>query len=232
MILCDYCGVELGERSEVCPLCGKSLQRSGDKEIELKNTPSEIISIKEKENRRNFWELSAILAFSGIAVCTIIELLLTRKLKWSLFPDISIFTAWIILTLILYCRRRTAILIPGLVLSVLAAVLAFDLITPEANWFLPVGLPMAIAVFFAAALTIVLYRSANFKGFNIIASTLFLLAGLMVATEVILDEYLRGSVELRWSGIAAVSILPVALIFLFYHYRLKRGNRLDSFFHI
>jgi hypothetical protein len=48
----------------------------------------------------------------------------------------------------------------------------------------------------------------------------------------ILDEYLNGVVDFRWSLIAAISILPVALIFFFYHYRLKKGNRLDSFFHI
>jgi len=51
-------------------------------------------------------------------------------------------------------------------------------------------------------------------------------------TEVILDNFFQGMTDLRWSLIAAVSVLPVALILSFYHYRLKKGKQLDSFFHV
>jgi hypothetical protein len=32
--------------------------------------------------------------------------------------------------------------------------------------------------------------------------------------------------------ITGVSLLPIALVLLFVHYRMKRGKRLDSYFHI
>jgi len=83
-----------------------------------------------------------------------------------------------------------------------------------------------------AGIVLVLYRKAHFKGLNIIAAALIVLSGFCVITEMVLDEYLNGMIDLRWSLITAISILPVALIISFYHYRLKKGNRLDSFFHI
>jgi hypothetical protein len=53
-----------------------------------------------------------------------------------------------------------------------------------------------------------------------------------VLTEIILDKHVRGSVDVHWSLLAAVSILPIALVLLFVHYRMKKGNKLDSFFHV
>ncbi len=232
MIICANCGVELEDGLIVCPLCGQSPEINGKQEHTSNNYPSDIIRLHRKENRKHLWELSGIIAFSGIAVCTIVDLLISKGLRWSLFSDASILTAWIILTLFLYAYKRMGILIPGLVIAVTGALVAYDLISPGREWFLPVGFPLTIAAFFAAGTILVLYRAANFKGFNIIAASLVVMAGLCIITEMILDNYLTGSLNLRWSLIAAISIFPVALIFFFYHYRLKKGNQLDSFFHI
>jgi divalent metal cation (Fe/Co/Zn/Cd) transporter len=70
------------------------------------------------------------------------------------------------------------------------------------------------------------------RGLNIIASIFIALSGFCIVTEMVLDKYFNGAVDIRWSLIVSVSILPVALVLFFYHYRLKKGNRLDSFFHI
>lgn len=232
MIICANCGVELEDGLKVCPLCGQSTEINVKQEHASNSYPSDIIRLHRKENRKHLWELSGIIAFSGVAVCTIVDLLTSKSLKWSLFSDASVLTAWMILTLFLYASGRLGVLFPGLVITVSGALLAFDLISQGREWFLPVGLPLTIAAFFAAGTIIVLYRAANFKGFNIIAASLVVQAGLCIITEMILDNCLTGSVNLRWSLIAAISVFPVSLIFFFYHYRLKKGNQLDSFFHI
>lgn len=232
MIICVNCGVELDDGLKICPLCGNNPWNNDEQEHLSQNYPSEIIRLNKKENRRHLWELSLIIAFSGIAVCTIVDLLVSKGLRWSLFSDVSILAGWIIMTLFLYANKRTWIIIPGLMLTILGALLAYDLIIPGINWFFPVGFPLTISACVAAGTVLVLYQAANFKGFNIIAVTLIVLAGFCILTEIILDKYLDGYVYLRWSLIAAVSVLPVALIFFFYHYRLKKGNQLGSFFHI
>ena len=213
-------------------LCGRDPENKVEQEDVSDTYPSDIIQLQKKENRRYLWELSGILAFSGIAGCTIIDLLISKELKWSLLSDVSIFTAWVILTLYQFAYKKTLTIITCLMLTVLTSLFFLDLIAGGREWFLTLGLPETIAVFVAAGTVIFLYRVVHLKGLNILASALMVLSGFCIITEMILDKYLKGVVDLRWSLIVAVSVLPVALLFFFYHYRLKKGNRLDSFFHI
>jgi Family of unknown function (DUF6320) len=232
MTICVNCGIELDEGLRVCPLCGKDAGEKSEQEHISNNYPSGIIQLQRKENRRYLWELSGIIAFSGIAVCTIVDLLVSKSLKWSLFSDVSIAAVWIILSLFLFAYKKPFILVSFLMLTILAALFFIDLIAAGREWFFPVGLPVTIAASIALGAIIILYRAAHFKGLNIIAAALIILSGFSIIIEMTLDEYLFGFVYLRWSLIAAISILPVALVFFFYHYRLKKGNRLDSFFHV
>lgn len=231
MTICINCGVELEDGLIICPLCGMHPGEKDEQKAPV-NYPSDVIGQHRKETRKYLWELFGIIAFSGIAACTILDLLISRGLGWSLFSDVSVLGAWIILTLFLYASKRPVILIPGLMLTILAGQLAIDLIGTEPEWFFPVGLPVTTAAFCASGIVTALYRKAHFTGLNLIASAIVLFSGFFVLTEIILDKFSGGPVDLRWSLIIAVSILPVALILFFYHYRLKKGNRLDSFFHI
>jgi len=232
MITCVNCGVELEDGITICPLCGKSPGNTSAKSNIGGTYPSDIITLNRIENRRHLWELGAIIAFSCIAVCTIVDFLISTKLDWSLYSDISVIVLWITLTLILFLKKRLILFFSGLIITLLSALLAFDLIDSGFDWFFPVGLPLAVSASITGSLIVFLYRTARYKGFNIIAAALIALAGLTVLTELILDNYFHGTVDLRWSLIAAVSVLPVALILSFYHYRLKRGKQLDSFFHV
>jgi hypothetical protein len=232
MTICVNCGVELDEGLKICPLCGKDPGSKEEQENNFDNYPSAIIQLQKKENRGYLWELSGIIAFSGIAICTIIDLIITRGLKWSLLSDVSIAAAWVILTLYQFVYKRTLIMGASLMLTILAALFLIDLISTGREWFFPFGLPATIAAFVAVGVVIFLYKAAHLKGLNIIAAALMVFSGFCIVIEVILDEYIHGRVNIRWSLIVSVSILPVALVFFFYHYRLKKGNRLDSFFHI
>ena len=232
MTVCVNCGIELDDGLNICPLCGKYQGNNGDQENAPENYPSDIIQLHKKENRKHIWELSGIIAFSGITVCTIVDLLINKGLRWSLFSDVSILAAWVIITIFLFVYKKPLALSASLMLTILTALFFIDLIADGSEWFFPVGLPATVAAFIAAGSIIILYKAAHFKGLNIIAAALVILSGFCIITEIILDKYLDDIVNLRWSLITAVSILPVALIFFFYHYRLKKGNRLDSFFHI
>jgi hypothetical protein len=232
MTLCVNCGVELDEGLLICPLCGKDPEKKVEEKNRPKNSPAGIIHLQKKENRRYLWELSGIIAFSGIAACTIIDLLISKELKWSLLSDISIVTAWVIMTLYLFAFKRTWIIVSLLLITVLTSLFLLDFIAAGGSWFLPLGLPVTIAVFVSAVIILLLYKSVHMNGLNIIASAFIVLSGFCILVEIIVDKYMDGIVNYRWSLFVAVAILPVALVLFFYHYRLKKGNRLDSFFHI
>jgi len=232
MAICVSCGIELDDDLKVCPLCGKARENDVDQEQSPESFPSGIIQLHKKENRRHLWELSGIIVFSAITVCTIVDLLVNKGLRWSLFSDVSTIAVWIIMSVFLFLKKKAYVTTALLLITVLSALFFIDIIDTGNKWFLPVGFPLAVAAFVAAGTIIILYKAAHFKGLNIIATALITLSGLCIVTEMILDEYMNGSIQLRWSLIAAVSIFPVSLIFFFYHYRLKKGHRLDSFFHI
>ena len=232
MNLCINCGVELEEGLKQCPLCGKNQGDPADVKVETSNYPSDIIHLHKTETRKHIWELTGIIAFSGIAVCTIVDLVIGKGIKWSLFADVSIISAWSILTFILLKIRKPWILITGLSATVLLMLLMFDLISAKADWFIPVGLPITLAAVFFVCLVVILYQYTRFKGFYILAIIFLSVAGFCILTEVILDKYVKGLIDLRWSLLAAVSILPIALVLFYVHYRMKKGNKLDSFFHI
>lgn len=232
MKICINCGVELDDGMNPCPLCGMDpAVKAGQEEIS-ENSPSSIIRLQRKENRRYLWELSGIVAFSGIVACTIIDLMLTKSLHWSLYSDVSISAAWVIVSLFLFLHKKPLILASILMMIILAVLFIINLFSGAGEWFFPVGLPVTVCAFGVAFAIIILYRTVDFRGLNIIASAILLLAGFIVVIELSLDNFINGKTELRWSLITAVSILPVSLILFFYHYRLKKGNRLDSLFHV
>lgn len=234
MNFCTNCGVELDKNLITCPLCGFTIGKEDLFEPVHKSEyyPSDIILLHKKENRKHFWELSGIIAFSGILVCTIVDLVIHKTLSWSLFSDTSIMASWICLTLILMAFRKYFLIIPGLLITILTMLFLFNLFSPPVNWFYGIALPITIALFVAVSIVVVLWKIAHFRGFNILAIAFLVLSGFCVVCEVFIDKYISSKVDIHWSAIVSASILPIALILLFVHYRMKKGKRLDSYFHV
>jgi len=234
MSYCTNCGVELDKELISCPLCGFTAGKNDNTENTIKSEhyPSDIILLYKKETRRHIWELSGIITFSGIAVCTIVDFVIRKSLTWSLYADTSILASWICLTLILLTFRKYFIIIPGFLFTILATLFLFDFFSPPVNWFYGIGLPLTITLFVCISIMVALWNIAHFKGFNILAFAFFVLSGFCIVSEVFINKYLFDQVGIRWSAIVAVSLLPIALVLLFVHYRMKRGKRLDSYFHV
>jgi hypothetical protein len=234
MNLCTNCGVELDNDISACPLCGINIgeRQNTEKAVTPDHYPSDIILLHKTEKRRYLWELTGIIAFSGITVCSIVDLVIGKHLSWSLYADTSIFAAWIALTLILLKFKKYFIVFPGLLLTILLMLFLFDLFSPPLNWFFGLGLPLTLALFVSVSIITVLWKVAQFKGFNILALAFIILSGYCIVIELFIDKYLYSTIEIRWSAIVAASIFPIALILLFMHYRMKKGKRLDSYFHV
>ena len=234
MSYCTNCGVELDEGLNYCPLCGFHLGKDVSAESNVKSEyhPSDIIILYKKETRRHIWELSGVITFSGIAVCTIVDLVIHKSLSWSLFADTSLLASWICLSLFLLAFRKYSIIFPGLLLTILTMQFFFDLIIPPVNWFYRLGLPVTVAFFLCCSIIIFLWKVVKFKGFNILAIAFAVLSGFCVISECFIDKFIFNKVDIRWSAIVAISVLPLALVLLFVHYRMKKGKRLDSYFHV
>mgnify|MGYP001791482219 CR=1 FL=1 len=234
MNICTHCGVELDKDIINCPLCGATNGKVDSTKPTEQSVlyPSDILFIHRKEARKHLWELTVIISFSGIAVCTIVNLVIGKILSWSLYADTSILAAWICLSLILLAFKKYFIVIPGLLITILTMLFLFNLFSPPVNWFYGIALPVTIALFISVSIITILWKVAHFKGFNILAIAFLVLSGFCIVSEVFINKYLLKTVQIRWSAIVAASIFPIALVLLFIHYRMKKGKRLDSYFHV
>jgi hypothetical protein len=231
MKICNSCGVQLDDSLLVCPLCGRDPGDHSGSDVKVGNTPNEIIEIHRKEQANHLWELSGIIAFSAICVCTIVDLLVGPGLRWSLYADTSCLAIWIMFTLLHFRSVRPVARAIAFMLTVILTLFFYSLFSVS-DWFLPLALPISVSLFFCGSIVVFFMKKLRFTGFNLLGVSFFAIAVFCILTEIIIDLNNNGTVNIHWSLITATSILPLSLLFFFMHYRLKKGNRLDSFFHV
>lgn len=232
MNICSKCGVELEEDYKSCPLCGRNIGSVHFDEKPVGSVPSDVINSHRKERKKYLWELAGIIAVSGIIACTTVDLVIIKGLRWSLFADISIFTTWAIITGIVRFYSKPGIMAALISTAILVMLFIFDLLIPESEWFFAVGLPMTLALLFLIIADVALKKLSGFRGFNLLAVILLSASLYCIISEFIIDRYASGEINVKWSLIVTASILPIALILFFVHYRMKKGEQLDSFFHV
>ncbi len=228
--ICPNCGVILDEGQEVCPLCKSGPEEVTDERTEL--YASDILHLSEKKSRIHLWELSAILAFSAALICIIVDMVIIKGLDWSLYAVTSIAGLWLFITSFAFLLKRPFLLGLSLSLITLAMLLIFDLLSPPLSWFVEMGLPVSLSFWILFTLFLFTMRLLSSRGFNVLAIIFIELALLCLCIEIFTDLALRAYISVDWSAISAATLVPIAGILFYMHYRMKRGKDLGSFFHV
>jgi hypothetical protein len=193
MIVCAYCGAE-AEGGDDCPRCGKALPA---------NRSAKALAFT-----------SALIAFAcglGASIEMVVDYVRNGGFGWSLIGLTSCVEAWILVGFPMLTYRRPALFLSAMGVSILAYLRVLERLTSGA-WFLPLALPMAIAAFASASLSVFLCLKARQRGPNVAA---FILVGCTLAcfaVENILSLHFRGAWSLTWSAIVAASALPTAVL--------------------
>ncbi len=224
---CDQCGVLLDDGFDSCPLC-----ETGGTEAKTPVKPREVLKVSRKEALRYLWELSGVVCITGIIIILLLNLLFTGGINWALYPVTSILWIWISLTILMFMNHRPIGMIMLMLTNTLGMLALFNLFTKSINWFVPVALPLTAALFILSGIVTSISSKTKYKGFNLLAMVLIAVNILCVAIEVVTDLYIKGAISIRWSAIVSSAIIPIAAVLMFMHYRLRRGRRLDSFFHV
>ncbi len=228
--ICPNCGVILDEGLEECPLC-RSLPDEKKKKGSEKYS-SDILHLSEKKSRIQLWELSAIIAFSANLICIIVDMVIVKGLNWSLYAVTSITGLWLFITSFTFLLKRLILLGLSLALTTLAMLMIYDMLSPPMTWFMEIGLPVSLTFWILFGLFMVILRKLRWKGFNMLGYILIEISILCMVIDIFTDLYIRGSVLIDWSAITAATLVPLAGILFFMHYRMKRGKNLRSFFHV
>ncbi|MFO7850906.1 MAG: hypothetical protein ACQERS_07535 [Bacteroidota bacterium] len=228
--ICPNCGVVLDEGLEICPLCKSRPEEDPKEKGEL--YPSDILDLSERKSRIHAWELSAIIAFSANMICIIVDLVIVKGLNWSLYAVTAITGIWLFITAFAFLLKRTALLGISLAATTLAMLVIFDLLSPPLVWFMGIGLPVSISFWILFVIFIFILRKLRSKGFNLLAIVFIELSALCIIIDIFIDLALFDHINIDWSAITAATLVPIAGVLFFMHYRMKRGKDLGSFFHV
>ena len=81
----------------------------------------------------------------AILTCVIVNVAIDRQITWSAYPIISVPLGWLVLTPLLVRKHGVVLSICSLMVFTIPFLFLIEKITPGGSWFLPIGIPSAIA---------------------------------------------------------------------------------------
>lgn len=168
----------------------------------------------------------------GGAVVLLVDLFLDGRLTWSLYPIASLVFVWLLLTAPLKLKKRPILAAVMAGVSVLAFLLALNLIQGRLNWAPAVAIPIAVDAELSAAAAVFATSRVRRKGVNVIAFCLLAVTALCIGVESTLGQYLDGRISLHWSAVVATALVPVAGFLFYLHHRVTKKANLRRLFRL
>jgi len=240
MKYCNNCGVELEENMSICPLCKK---KADDRVVESERFKTDQIQAEEilfseyekltpRQRRKFFWELSGIILASAIAVTLIIDLIINKGITWSKYSVTISLVLFVNTTIITFLRTRILLRYFASFISTSILLVLLDMYSLNIGWGIKLGIPFLFSLYFISLVSAIIIRMSKQHGFNVMALIFIAIALFSMCIEGIMSFYYTNSINLHWSIIVMVCIIPIAAILYYIHFRMRRGIDLKRFFHI
>jgi len=227
MSICKSCGVDLGEGNDICPLCDPEETEPG----KIKS-PADLFRVSRKETARHLYEITILLLVSGIIITVAIDAVFGRGMGWSLTSTTCIGYVIAMVSGIYFFYRKPYLMITVSGASTMIFLWLIDMITGGITWFMSMAFPMVAAATVLTVAVIFLNSRSRYRGLNLLATILLALAIFLVVIEYLTDMLLTSEFTPQWSVVTAASLVIISLIFVFIHFRLKRGRSLGRMFHV
>jgi hypothetical protein len=246
MAYCINCGVELAPGAAACPLCGWKTGTAGEAGAPAGHArgehphlaekifdPDDKEKLTEDEQRKIVWEVRSVSAAIMIVAVVSINLVVSGRLSWSLYPLFSLAFLWVLATVQLLFHAR-----PAIIAAVSAVALPLFLVSVDfaggrpLSWSLTMALPITLVLEAAAGITYWASLTVKRKGANLAAFILIAIVAVCVAVEATLDLALEERISFGWSFIVAFALLPVAAFLLYIHYRIGKKATLRKIFRL
>lgn len=227
MSICKNCGVDLGEGNDICPLCDPQETEPG----KIKS-PADLFSLSRKETARHLYEITILLLVSGVIITIAIDAVFGRGMSWSLTSTTCIGYVIAMVSGIYFFYRKPYLMVTVTGAATMIFLWLLDMLTGGSKWFMSMAFPLVAAATVLTVAVIFLNSLSRYRGLNLLATILLALAIFMVAIEYLTDMMLTSEFKPQWSVVTAASLVIISLIFVFIHFRLKRGRSLGRIFHV
>lgn len=242
MNTCNYCGVELDVDMNYCPLCGHKSNIpvvNGEKKARettpVEKDDSAVFDFEEltwQQKSKLVWEIATIVVLSGVVVTSVIDVLFNGNITWSRYSIAAGLFLFAVVSLLVFASNRPFWMVSGFFVSTSLLLLLIDFFNHQFTWGLQLGIPLTLFTSLVGyALLVVIARSKQ-KGINIIAYALLASGMLCLFIESVVSWYNARELNVRWSLIVLICVIPVAGILAYIHFRLKKVTNLKKFFHI
>ena len=234
MIVCKNCGVELEKDMPACPLCGLQVgdnvpvrpAAASQPHIFL---PGPVMSAPEKKFT---WEIISLVLLAASVTTFVVDYLINKTISWSQVPAAMSLTIFFYVSLFAFWQKKTIVqMAGGLVLSSISLVI-LDALTGGIYWAYELGIPLLFITNLVVSGYLIILRMSKDKGINLLAYGFLGAALLCVGIESILSLYNIGVIKVAWSLVVTACSVPVILVLLFVHFRMKKGRSLEKTFHI
>ncbi|HEV8282796.1 MAG TPA: DUF6320 domain-containing protein [Chitinophagaceae bacterium] len=234
-MICKNCGVELEDDMLVCPLCGEPVDNNkGAAKAFITEYGRQIFHYKKmSEPQKKFtWEIVSLILFSSTTATFVVDFILNHRLTWSELPVAVCLTVFCYVSLFAFWNQTTIVeMAGGFILSSVCLVI-LDAFTTRISWSVRLGIPLLLTGNLVAAALIAVIRKSRYKGINLLAYAFLGAAVLCLCIDGLLSFFKTGLFQLQWSVITTACIIPVVIVLLFVHFRLKRGRSLKRTFHV
>ncbi|WP_207515197.1 DUF6320 domain-containing protein [Longitalea luteola] len=232
MSICKNCGVELENDMQYCPLCGVGVSSvENGKTTDPKGLPAFNKAMSQPQKKFT-WEIVSLVLLSCLATTIIIDLITNKRITWSEYPVTISLVIFSYVSLFAFWHQQAIIQMAGSFLLSSVFLLILDVLKDGIAWPVKLGIPLLFAGNVITAMLIMVIRLSKVKGINLIAYAFLGASLLCICIEGILSMFKMGVIFFRWSIIVAACCVPVILVLLFVHLRLKKGRSLQKTFHI
>jgi hypothetical protein len=187
-------------------------------------------TLTRAEKRRVAWEILSVALTITSATVLIINLLVVKRISWSLYPLVSFIFIWAWATAFLILGSKPRLQILLIAVAPLLFLLALGFIMGKDAWAWRLALPICLLAEGIAAIISLLARNARRKGLNILAFAFAGCALLCLGIELFIDIFIGNPMRPGWSVVTALALLPIAIFLLYIHHRVAKSTNLRRIF--
>jgi len=136
------------------------------------------------KSKKLLFMIFTLVCFLAAGVCLIVNMAINQQITWAAYPILSISFGWAVLSLLFVKKHGIILLFCALTLLLPPYLYFISKITPVTDWFMPIGLPSAIAGIIASWILFLLFRLVKINIWYKLAISVFLL-GVVISPIIV-----------------------------------------------
>ncbi|MBP5684342.1 MAG: hypothetical protein J6X02_03700 [Bacilli bacterium] len=220
---CYKCGVKLEDNEKECPLCHSMLPKD-IKSNKLSAYSDKIDSLGKHINFRYITKLTLLFLFLAGAITFLCNFLINGRITWSIYVIASIIYVATQVSFLYFKKVIYPLIFNLLGLEYLLFTIAY--MNNGLQWYLYLVMPNIFVIWLIVVLSIYLFIKKKTRFSRALAIMLFLIAGILITTEVLIDSYSRQIINLGWSLYASLPILILSLTIFMISFNRKLLNEI------